>query len=167
MLQNLFARRLRPIIGYAGGMDVFYAIARGEIDGGCGSLESMPSTWLAGDAITPIVRLVRERPPEIPAGTPSIFEVASSERQRIMADLFTTPSEIGRPLVAPPALNPERLETLRRAFAQAVADPGLRSVAATRNLFIQPRSGASAEDLALRFVGRSAAFLDDARRIMD
>jgi tripartite-type tricarboxylate transporter receptor subunit TctC len=58
-----------------------------------------------------------------------------------LLELFSSPSTIGRSVVAPPGVPPERVKLLRDAFMAAIQDEQLIAAAKTAKLDLDPLSG--------------------------
>jgi tripartite-type tricarboxylate transporter receptor subunit TctC len=68
------------------------------------------------------------------------FGKTADDKQVLM--LFGSTAEIGRALMTPPGVPPERLAVLRRAMEAMLADPAFKAEMAKRNLEFGPMSGA-------------------------
>src|SRR5262249_50597977 len=85
---------------------------------------------------------------------PTVVELANEARGKNIMRLAASASEIGRSLLAPPSLPPERAAALRQAFAQLVKDPEFIAEWARRGLEVEPLSAEDilkivADDLAM------------------
>ena len=72
-------------------------------------------------------------------------EIATTEAQRQVLALITSPTALGRPFVAPPDIDTERLAILRKAFADVMKDEAFTADAKSRRIDIDPMS---AEEVA-------------------
>src|SRR5438445_479735 len=63
MLRNLFGLDVQIVNGYAGSAAKRLAFERGEIDGDCGGVTSLPPDWLPAGKIAVIMRLSPELSP--------------------------------------------------------------------------------------------------------
>ena len=73
------------------------------------------------------------------------------EDMRQIAELIFRPSEITRPIAAPPGTPPERLAALRRAFEATMKDPELVADGKKINVDFQPMTGSRVEQLMADF----------------
>ena len=80
-------------------------------------------------------------------GVPLVGEFAPDERARKAFEVFLAPQEMGRPIVAPPAIPADRLEMLRKALLATTADKDFLSQAERQGLDIDPISGARVQSL--------------------
>jgi tripartite-type tricarboxylate transporter receptor subunit TctC len=67
---------------------------------------------------------------------------------RQLAKVILLASDLGRPIVAPPAVPADRLSILRNAFDKSISDPQFLAEAERRRLEIDPSAGAEIEALA-------------------
>ncbi len=61
---------------------------------------------------------------------PSIYDYAKTAEQRQLMRFVLASTEFGRPYVLPPDVPGDRVEVMRRAFAEALRDPALVAEAA-------------------------------------
>ena len=79
---------------------------------------------------------------------PTFAELATNDLDRRAFGFMTSVPSIGRSLLAPPGVPPERVETLRAAFMKMAADPAFVGDAAAQLLELGPLDGASLQALA-------------------
>jgi tripartite-type tricarboxylate transporter receptor subunit TctC len=144
ILKNIFGIDIHLVSGYPGSAEYYLAIERGELDGGCDSWSSIPEPWIAGDKIVPIYRAGTSQPSDMKPGVPILDEIAPDARARAIVHLLNASNELGRPFVASRAVPPDRIALLRRAFDQAVREPGFAAEAAKARLPVSPRTGEQA-----------------------
>jgi tripartite-type tricarboxylate transporter receptor subunit TctC len=72
---------------------------------------------------------------------PTVYKFVKTAEQRQTLDFFSSSIEMGRPLLLPPDVPPERVTALRRAFDATVNDPQFREEAARMGLEITLRTG--------------------------
>ncbi len=147
MANRLFGTKFRVVLGYNGGTDVNLAMERGEVQGrGSNSWLSyrfQNPDWVRDGRIVPLFQMTLTRDPLL-ADVPCLIEYAANDEERGVVSLLATTETIGRAMIAPPGVPPERIALLRKAFAAAVADPMLLGEASQAKLDIQPIGG---EDL--------------------
>ena len=84
---------------------------------------------------------------------PTIFEFAKTEEERQVLAFFSSSMELGRPLMAPPGVPPERVAELRRAFDATMKDKTFRQEAAAMGFEVMPQSG---DEIAARVAAAMA-----------
>ena len=157
---------IKMITGYDGSSSARLALARGEID-------ALTQPW-------PAVRA--EYPNELKDGrinlilqadihkhaqlqqVPRMMDLAKDQEGRQILELFSSSADVGRALMAPPGIPPQRVAELRAAFLKGVEDPDFKAEAAKAQLDLAPMSG---EDLQAMIQGLNypPALLDKAREI--
>ena len=140
MLNGVVGTKFKIVRGYQGTQEAALAVERGEVDAAVMPWEFLKvshADWLKDHKVTIVARYVRRPNPELPQ-VPSIFELAETQEQRGVFNLFFGPDEIGQPIVIPPDVPPERVAALRAAFAEMIKDPEFLADAQKRNLELRP-----------------------------
>jgi tripartite-type tricarboxylate transporter receptor subunit TctC len=112
------------IPGYPGTPEILLDIERGALDGrsqGTGSLLSTRRAWIEQRFIRLLVTSKNKRDPRIPEVL-TIEELAPPGKKNLLAALYAA-ENIGRSIVLPPGVPPERVKVLRDAFALMTQDP--------------------------------------------
>ena len=153
-LRNLLGAKIKLVQGYNGAQDVKLAMARGEVQAGCGmALSSLKSQhaqeWKSGQ-LKPVVQLAIERSPDLPT-VAHIYDYAKDEEMRQVFDLVFGRHVIGRPISAPPGLPTDRKLALRKAFMDTMKDATFKTEAEKLQLDITPSDGDGVEKLFSRF----------------
>lgn len=152
VLNNLLGTKFRIITGYQGTNDSRLAMMRGEVHA-----LSMPWSLLKVDGeqllrdkqINLLLQTGVDKHPEL-MQVPRMIDLARNDEERRVLELFSSPSTVGRSVLAPPGLPNERVVELRRAFAAALRDPALRDDVKRFKLELDPLSG---EDLQASIAG--------------
>lgn len=127
VLADLFDLNLSVVSGYPGSSDIVLAMQRREVDGIGGQFMSSIMTsqpnWLEEDRdVNHIYQLGLEKHPMLP-DVPLARDMATNTEERQAVDLLAASLYMGRPYVAPPGMNAERLQTLRDALEATASDP--------------------------------------------
>jgi hypothetical protein len=115
------------ISGYEGTGPILVAMRRKEIDGGCWTWESARTTARpmldakSDDKLIPFLIHSREPDPEV-KDLPLIPEVIKGEDNLSAYRTWAGTYEFQRPFSVPPATPKERLQLLRKAFADTMKD---------------------------------------------
>jgi tripartite-type tricarboxylate transporter receptor subunit TctC len=153
MLKQLFGAKVKIVSGYKGGNDVYIAMERGEVHGRCGGLvSSIKSTrpdWFPQKKVVVPIQIALQRDPEFP-DSPALIEFVKDERTRQILELILSPFAMDRPVLAPPGTAPERVAALRRAFSEAMRDPGFIAEAKKQNLEIKEIPGEQVAEVIRR-----------------
>jgi len=144
VLNNLLGTKFRIITGYKGATDGRLAMVRGEV-------EALSQPWsvlkLEGEQllkekrINLLLQSGAQRNSELP-DVPRMIDLARNDDDRALLALFSSPSTIGRSVVAPPGVPAERVAMLRAAFMKAVHDSALRDEVHKLKLELDPIDGA-------------------------
>ena len=161
--------RFKIITGYPGGNDVNLALERGEVDGRCGwswsSVESTRKTWVTDKKITILMQLSLKKHPDLP-DVPLIVDLAKTDEQRQILKLIFARQPLGRPFLAPPGVPQDRVDTLRKAFMDTMADKDFLAEADKAQLEITPIDGASVQKLVTEVYRTPPAIAQKAAEIL-
>jgi tripartite-type tricarboxylate transporter receptor subunit TctC len=164
-LINFVGARIKVVQGYKGTADVRIALTRGEIDGACGpSVSTLKTQWkdeMASGRIRPIVQFGIKKSPDLP-GVPGIYDYAKSAADREVFDIAFGTHALGRPLLAPPDVAPDRVRALRVAFDKTMQDPDYLADIGKLGLATITSSGEEAEALVRRFFGYPKSVIENA-----
>jgi tripartite-type tricarboxylate transporter receptor subunit TctC len=170
LLNDLVGTKIKVINGYKGQPEEFQAVEKGELDGLFMSGWSGPGRAYVRDQISKglmrlLVQMAPARDPQH-MDTPTIIDLVSAPQDRQIVELVMDRVSLGRPVVAPPGLAPDRLALLRTAFRQAIDDPELRADADKQRLAIDPTFGAEAQDIIGRLYRSPPEVVERMRKIV-
>ena len=143
LLNNVVGTKLKLISGYPGTGEARIAMERGEIEAMSQPwpiIKTELAQWLADKKINLLVQTGVDRNPGV-AEVPRMVDLARNDDDRALLTLFSTPSTIGRSVVAPPGLPPQRVAELRRAFLETLQDQALLRDVERARLDLEPLSG--------------------------
>ena len=167
IMNNLLGTRFKVIAGYKGTAELNIALDRGEVEGRAGvplpSIKLERPEWLRTKKINIIVQAGLERDPELPH-VPLLIDLARDDEQRQVLRLFSADAALGRPIIAPPGLPPERVSELRKAFAAAMADPLYLKEAKDIGAEVVPVSGEKLHALVNDIVSTQPAIVSKAKQ---
>src|SRR5215831_19286596 len=152
-LNSLLGTKLKPIAGYPGTQEIMLAIERGELDGIVGYSWGVARAGnrddLASGRLKIVMQLGLEKHKELP-DVPMLDDFVTAPMDRQVLDLIFSRQAMGRPLVAPPGLDPRLATALREAFAEAMRDPQLIAEGAKMDLELGFVSGVEVQALVQR-----------------
>jgi tripartite-type tricarboxylate transporter receptor subunit TctC len=142
-LRGSLGADIRLVRGYPGIAEKRLAVERGELDGDCGTIASIPPEWLSEKKINPILRLQNQPMKGIPDDVPYIGTLVQSDLpKRQLLTFVSASTDLGRPFITSAEVPRERLLLLQRAFAEMVEDPQFVADAERLQLDVTPISGA-------------------------
>ena len=100
-----------------------------------------------------------EKNPEL-KDVPIIIDLAKTEEQRRIIEFLYSGQGIGRPFVAPPNMPPERLKTLRAAFAATMKDPEFMADVKHSKFELDPEDGDHLQALIEKIYATPKAIVD-------
>ena len=162
------------VTGYPGAAEIDLAMQKNEVHCRAGSLEgyfgSEPTRgWAKSGFSRVLVHGSAKRDPRLPE-VPTVNEILDKrnapEITRRLATVLMAPDAIGRPLIAPPGMAPDRVATLRDGFMKALADPELVIEAQKRNWELEPVSGQELEAIAKRVVVQPPEVIEGMKKIL-
>ena len=100
---------------------------------------------------------------------PTIFELLdkykTSEVGRRFARVLLAGDELGRRMVAPPAVPPERIKILREAYNKALKDPELLDEVKRSRLDMEPITGEEVEAVYKELMDQPAGVVDLVKKL--
>ena len=152
-LNSLLGTQLKPIAGYPGTQEIMLAIERAELDGivgySWGVARAGSRDDLASGRLKIVMQLGLQKHKELP-DVPMLDEFVTKPQDRLVLDMIFSRQAMGRPLVAPPGLDPRLGTALREAFAEAMRDPQLIAEGAKMDLELGFVSGVDVQALVER-----------------
>jgi tripartite-type tricarboxylate transporter receptor subunit TctC len=152
-LNVLFGTKLKPVAGYPGTQELMLAIERGELDGIVGYSWSVARSGnkeqLDNGTLKIILQVALNKHPDLP-NVPLVTDFVKNPTDRQVLDLIFSRNLMGRPLLAPPGLDPGVAAALRKAFAAAMHDPALIAGAKKIDLELNYVSGKDVQALIER-----------------
>src|SRR5262249_61935565 len=92
------------------------------------TLRASRPDWIREQKLNVILQMAFDKLPEL-RDVPSALDLVADPVSRQVLELILIRQEMGRPLVAPPDVPPERVAALRAAFAAPMTDPEVRAAA--------------------------------------
>src|SRR5262249_20841031 len=164
LVNELVGTKIKAIHGYKGQPEEFQSVEKGELDGLFMSGWSGPGRAYVRDRMSrgEMRLLVQMAPAPDPmhTDTPTIMQLVSAAEDRQIVQLILDRMTLGRPLIAPPGVPPDRLALLREAFRKAVEDPDLRADAERQKLAIDPTWGEDADVVIRRLYATPAQVIE-------
>jgi tripartite-type tricarboxylate transporter receptor subunit TctC len=155
LLNNTLGTRFKLVQGYAGGQIVDLALERGEVDGR-GSytwrdLRVKRANWLKDKKVNVLVQFGLQREHEL-ADAPTLIELARNDTERAVFNFVSSDIPIGKSLVMPPQVPPERVAAVRRAFDATMRDPEFIADAKASDADVEPIPGEEIQSLVKRII---------------
>src|SRR3712207_5304322 len=125
-MNALIGTKFKLVFGYPGGNDINLAMEREEVAGrgsnSWGSWKGTKPDWIRDKKINILVQIGLQKTEDLP-DVPLLMDLASNPDDRAVLKLLSSPTTIGRPILAPPGVPAERVKALRAAFDATMKDP--------------------------------------------
>ena len=125
IFNEVLGTRFKIVTGYKS-TGARLAVIRGEAHGICGmsyqTLLSASPEWILDRKVNILAQIGLHPHPAL-KGVPMALDMMKTEADRNMLTFLMIPQEMGRPYVAPPTTQGDRLAALRAAFMATMADP--------------------------------------------
>jgi tripartite-type tricarboxylate transporter receptor subunit TctC len=121
VIKNLFHAPVKQITGYPGSDEQKLAMERGELDGSCGSWDSIPADWIEGHKFYPFVRYSKSAPDYLKPLPPFIGDLANAEQKKVLPPILAI-NDWYRPFIVAKEIPADRLKALRAAFWATMKD---------------------------------------------
>ena len=141
---------IRVVEPYKGTSEIKLSAESGELDGGCWAWESMKTMWpqaLQTGDVKVILMVMPKKHPELPNVPLAIDYAKTEDARRILKYAVHDIATITRIYFVPPATPKDRVEVLRKAFADTLKDPEFLADAKKSKLDIEPVAGAELQKL--------------------
>jgi tripartite-type tricarboxylate transporter receptor subunit TctC len=165
LLNALVGTKFKLVSGYPASSEAMLAMERGEVEGASSSWAAVKvgkQTWLHENKIKIILQTTPERIAELP-DTPSLGEIGETAEDRQVFALYASGSAIGRSVLAPPGIPPDRVQALRAAFQAMVGDAEFIADLQRLNVELEPLSGEAVEQLVVRTLNVPAGVRERAK----
>jgi tripartite-type tricarboxylate transporter receptor subunit TctC len=150
LLNSLHGAKFKIVMGYRGTSEIDLAIERGELHGAGGQWTRYVSgrpQWIASGKIMPLLQFGLDDDP-LMKSAPQLSSLAENDRQRAIYRIISSAPRFARAMWVAPEVPADRVDILRKAFAQALKDPGFLADAAKGNLDISPTSVSDVQSAA-------------------
>jgi tripartite-type tricarboxylate transporter receptor subunit TctC len=151
LVDAVLGTKMKAINGYKGLNETFLAMERGEIDGSpsvfYSAITSTRPRWLPDHLAKPILQY-GPRPVLKLAGVPFVSDLVTAPDDKLLLQAAFAPLALGRPLLMPPGVRPERVTAMRQALADTLADAAFIADAEKSGLVVNaPQSGQQLQDV--------------------
>jgi tripartite-type tricarboxylate transporter receptor subunit TctC len=165
VMNNVLGTKFKLIMGYRGSNEAMLAVERGEVNGHSTSYTALKVAhpdWIRDKTVTILVQFAQRRHAEMP-DIPTVVELAHNDDERAVLSAITNAAEVGTAFFTTPAVPPERLAALRRAFDATMADPQFLDDVARTGLAISPLAGGELQKLIAEVSNLAPALLEKVR----
>jgi hypothetical protein len=169
VMNNVLGTKFKIVLGYKSVSEINVAMERGEVQARTGSyadLQSEHQDWLDQRKVVLLTQIGSKPDKAIPAGVPLVIDLAKSEEQRQILKLIASPIGLGRPYLAPPDTDKDRVALLRKAFADTMRDKGFLAHAAKLKIDIDPVSGDEIAQIVSETIGAAPDIVAKAKAAM-
>lgn len=143
LLKEALGFPLQVIEGYKGGADARIAVESGEVDGYCGSWQTVKTVWRGAFESGKIraVLLATLKPHPDLKDVPLAIKYAKTDEARLLLRVADNAHGAQFPYSVSPGVAKERLQALQKAFMDALKDPALLAEAKKSDLDIDAIDG--------------------------
>ena len=143
VLNALVGTKFKVVTGYGGAAESCLAMEKGEVDGcltAWSTVKAAKRAWLDEKKAKIVIQWGATRHPELP-DIPAMVELGKTPEDRALLGLYASATEIGKSIVAPPGVLPERVKILRDAFSAMLRDAEVVAEVKKLNLDWDPMPG--------------------------
>lgn len=168
---GLTGAKFRFVKGYPGGSELNLAIVKNEVQGVCGSWSytkiQYPDILKGKD----IVRIVLQGSPGnqelAAAGVPDVLTLIKRDQDREAMELFLTRYVFAQPYMVPEGTPLDRVQTLRKAFMEAVADRAFVEEADRIKIVLHPTDGEAIQSLVQKIYSTPKPTVERLRKALN
>jgi tripartite-type tricarboxylate transporter receptor subunit TctC len=169
-LNSLLGTKLKAIAGYPGTQEIMLAVERGELDGivgySWGVARSGNKADLQSGKLKIVMQLALEKHKELP-DVPLVTEFVTKPDDRQVLEMIFSRQSMGRPVLAPPGLDPRVVQVLRKAFDDAMHDPQFVAEGAKIDMELNYVGGAEVQALIGRLYRSPPEVISRAQAIVN
>jgi tripartite-type tricarboxylate transporter receptor subunit TctC len=150
VLQAALNLPLKVVEPYKGTAEIKLAAESGELAGGCWAWESIKAMWRAGlekGDVSVVVLAMPKKLPEISNVPLAVDFAKTNDSRQLLKYGIHDISTITRPYFLPPGTPKDRVQILRKAFADTLKDAEFLAEAKKGNLDIEPVNGEQIETI--------------------
>ena len=162
------------VTGYQGGGEIDLAVERGELHCRAFTIEAFFSrepyhTWRKKGFVRNLIQTGRKRDPRL-SDVPTIYELMdqykTSEAGRRLAAVILAGGTLGRPMIGPPGIPPDRVKILREAFAKTMKDPDFLNEIKKRSYELDPSPGEELETLVKEVMVQPKEIIERMKKLL-
>ncbi len=174
IFEETLGLKFRLVTGYQSGSEIDLAVERGELQCRAFTIEAFFGrepyhTWRQKGFVRNLIQTGHKRDPRLP-DVPTIYELMDEyktpEGSRRLAMVVLAGGALGRPMIGPPAIPPDRVKILREAFAKTMADPQFLADVKKRKYELDPASGEELEAIAKEVVGQPPQVIERLKKLL-
>jgi tripartite-type tricarboxylate transporter receptor subunit TctC len=165
VMNNVLGTKFKLVMGYRGSNEAMLAVERGEVDGHSTSwtaLKVAHPDWVRDKTVTILVQFALKRHAELP-DIPTAAELAHNDDERQLLAAIMNSAEVGTAFFTTPAVPPDRLAMLRRAFDATMKDPEFLAEVEQTRLATLPLTGEELQKLVAEVSNLSPSLLAKVR----
>jgi tripartite-type tricarboxylate transporter receptor subunit TctC len=165
VMNNVLGTKFKLVMGYRGSNEAMLAVERGEVDGHSTSwtaLKVAHPDWVRDKTVTILVQFALKRHTELP-DIPTAVELAHNDDERQLLAAIMNSAEVGTAFFTTPAVPPDRLAMLRRAFDATMKDPEFLADVEQTRLATSPLTGEELQKLVAEVSNLSPSLLAKVR----
>ncbi len=166
LLNKLLGMKFKLVEGYGSAENVVLAMERNELHGLCQTIAGIRNSkpgWIEEGKLK--VLFTMEHDPVPGLNVPTIYQFTKTQEQKDIISLYDSSLELGRPLIAPPGVPPERVEVLRRSFDAMMADPEFLEDAKRLRYVITPRKGEKLQQVVEELMATPKRIIDSTQAL--
>ena len=168
LLEETLGLKHTIVGGYQGGSEIDLAVERNEVVCWSPLIATFFGrepyiSWYKKGFVRVLAQMGKKRDSRL-ENVPTIYELMDQyktpDEGKRLARVVLSAAALGRPIVAPPALAPEILKILRRAYLDTLKDPELVADVTKRRWELAPLSGEELAEMAKDVVDQPKAVID-------
>lgn len=169
LMNRVLGTHFRIVNGYKSAQETDLAIDRGEVNARAAvpwsAVKSMHPDWLREHRINVLIQVGLEKDRDLP-DIPLLNDLVHSDGDLRIARFFSSIAAVGRPFSFAPGVPRDRVDVMRKAFDETLADPDLLADAARENLDVAPLAGVRLQQVVQDMLGADANLVKQAREIV-
>ena len=154
-VKSLTGANFKIVVGFRGTKPINLAMRKGEVHASCGMYESSVRAAYLNDLKSGDLKIMfqigLDRKVDLFGKAKPIYELLTTPELKQIGEILFRPSEITRPIAAPPGTPADRVAALRQAFEATMNSPGIKGEAAKLKFEFLPMKGERIKSLMQGF----------------
>ncbi|MGE3248263.1 MAG: Bug family tripartite tricarboxylate transporter substrate binding protein [Beijerinckiaceae bacterium] len=130
-VKTVTGANFKIVVGFRGTKPINLAMQKGEVHASCGMYESSVRGAYLDDLKSGDLKIMfqvgLDRKVPLFGNAKPIYELLTTPELKQIGEIIFRPSEITRPIAAPPGTPADRVKALREAFEKTMAGPGMKA----------------------------------------
>ena len=169
VMNEILGTKIKVIAGYKGFAGIDLAMAQGEVHGNAGSPwygkngKGGYSPKVRKGSLKIALQFGSRKAKDLP-DVPLLSDLGKTKDEKILLDLFSSPTQFGKPTVMGPKVPADRVAVIRKAYMDTMGDPAYVADAKRLGITVNPVGGDELVALVARVIATPKNLMKRAKK---